>query len=428
MKILSANISGMMRVLAVDAKFTKGVLEVISGDNKAGKSSAIRAMICALFGKTAFPEKIVNDAMKQGDVRLELGDMDTDYIVKFSVSPEGAEKLTVKDKDGKPQTPARGFLKALVGPRSYDPMEFFNMEGTAKGDQIQADILMRTAELDFSDLSAKHLKLYNERADINRRLKDGQARLSGMQTYPEVTASVDVSELMSKLTAAQEHNGELTQLCMRSNEVSREVEENIAIVERLQQEIREATASLLKHEANRIELDAAYAKWGGKMGEFVNIDEDAIRDSIESADATNDKARSNRAHAELKSNLAPLDKASGTKTEEIEAVKTERQTRLAAAKFPIDGLSFDESGCVLYKGQPLSVASNREKIEVSVAIGAARHPDLNVMFIDEASGVDDKGLAVIEEIAEKYDAQVFAARIQVDDRTSLVIEDGRVKS
>jgi predicted ATP-dependent endonuclease of OLD family len=91
-----------------------------------------------------------------------------------------------------------------------------------------------------------------------------------------------------------------------------------------------------------------------------------------------------------------------------------------------DGISFDEFG-VLLNGLPFTQASTGEQLRVSVAVGMALNPRLRVIFIRDGSLIDDAGLALIAELAQKNDYQVWLETVHSKDPTAVVIEDGEVK-
>jgi hypothetical protein len=106
----------------------------------------------------------------------------------------------------------------------------------------------------------------------------------------------------------------------------------------------------------------------------------------------------------------------------VDAGKTEK---LAAAKFPVDGLSFDETG-VTFGGLPFEQASSAEQLRISVAIGIALNPKLKVLLIRDGSLLDADSLKLVAEMAADSDAQVWVERVDDTRKVGVVIEDGSV--
>ena len=99
---------------------------------------------------------------------------------------------------------------------------------------------------------------------------------------------------------------------------------------------------------------------------------------------------------------------------------------LAAASFPVAGLSFGEEG-LLYQDRPLEQASSAEQLRVSVAMGLALNPQLKVLLIRDGSLLDGDSMRTIAEMAEAAEAQVWIERVGDGDPAAIVIEDGSVR-
>ncbi len=115
-------------------------------------------------------------------------------------------------------------------------------------------------------------------------------------------------------------------------------------------------------------------------------------------------------------------------THQIEAVDEEKGRRLAEAKYPVPGLSMSEDGAVLFAGIPFEQASTSDRIRVSVAMGLALHPKLNILLVRDGSLIGEKKLQVIEEMVKEAGAQLWLEMMQEEPsgRTTVFIEDGMV--
>jgi len=108
-------------------------------------------------------------------------------------------------------------------------------------------------------------------------------------------------------------------------------------------------------------------------------------------------------------------------------IKAQTKAQLAAAKFPVEGLSFDEAG-VLFNGIPFPQASAAEKLRVSVAMGIAMNPEFKVMLIRDGSLLDETNLATVAKMAAKSGAQVWIERVGKGKECQVIIEDGYVEA
>jgi hypothetical protein len=81
---------------------------------------------------------------------------------------------------------------------------------------------------------------------------------------------------------------------------------------------------------------------------------------------------------------------------------------------------------VTYRGLPFDQASSAEQLRVSVAIAMAAHPKLRVLRIKDGSLLDERSLAMLEEMAEAADYQVWVERVDTSGAVGIVMEDGAI--
>ena len=98
---------------------------------------------------------------------------------------------------------------------------------------------------------------------------------------------------------------------------------------------------------------------------------------------------------------------------------------IASAEFPVEGLGFDETG-VTMNDLPFVQASDALKLRVSVAMGMKMNPELRVLLIRNGSLLDEDNLAMIAEMAEESNSQVWLEKVGKSDDVTVLIEDGMV--
>jgi hypothetical protein len=111
---------------------------------------------------------------------------------------------------------------------------------------------------------------------------------------------------------------------------------------------------------------------------------------------------------------------------EVTAVDRQKAEALLAAKFPVEGLGFGDTGVTL-NGLPLEQASGAEQLRVSLAMGIALNPKLRVMLIRDGSLLDETSLALVGQMAERADMQVWIEMVADRGAAGVVIEDGMVE-
>jgi hypothetical protein len=151
----------------------------------------------------------------------------------------------------------------------------------------------------------------------------------------------------------------------------------------------------------------------------------AVREKIATAEDTNRKVRANAQRVSLRRQLSDSEDLADALTMQIAKVDAEKAALIESAKLPVPGLAFDEDGPTL-NGIALSQCSQAERLRVSVAVGLAFNPKLRVMLIREGAFLDEDALALLAELAEQADAQVFIERVGTADEAAIIIEDGEI--
>jgi hypothetical protein len=98
---------------------------------------------------------------------------------------------------------------------------------------------------------------------------------------------------------------------------------------------------------------------------------------------------------------------------------------MAGKTMPIEGLSFADD-TVLYNGIPFGQCSSAEKLRVSLSMAMALNPELKVIRIMDGSLLDEDNLAIIREMAEAQDYQVWIECVASRPGMGIFIEDGEV--
>jgi energy-coupling factor transporter ATP-binding protein EcfA2 len=135
-----------------------------------------------------------------------------------------------------------------------------------------------------------------------------------------------------------------------------------------------------------------------------------------------DAARALRAYAERALAAAQLREQYAALTAAIQAAEAERAQAMAAASWPVPGLSLSEDGELLHGGVPYAQASHAERMRVSVSVAYALGAPLVV--VEEGSALDDDALAMLSELAEASDKQIVIERVGTRDPGAIIIEGG----
>lgn len=376
-------------------------LVLISGKNASGKSSTIEALWAALesaaMTRGTRTTRPVRDGANKATVRVDLGDI----IVTRTWNKAGKSQLTVTAADtGAKFTSPQKLLDALIGSLSFDPLAF-----TRKSDKEQAADLLAMVDLgiDLDAVAAERAALYDQRTNVGRDRKALGAAPTVDDTLP--TAEVSATDVLARLREAQDTERD-------RNDLETMIEGRTNRINEYRAQIAELEAEISGYRAN---LDALPAP----------VDTDAIESELAGLEDTNAAIRANNTNRATADHAADLDAEYQRLTDAIAAVDKRKADALAAADFPLDGLSFDDQG-VTYQGIPLGQASTAEQIRVSCALATALNPSIRVMRVSDGSLLDSESRKILADLAAEQGFQVWMELVDESGQVGIVIEDGKL--
>ncbi|GAA3289134.1 AAA family ATPase [Arthrobacter citreus] len=404
-KIIKLEANNFKRLRAVEIS-PDGNLVVIAGRNGQGKTSVLDAITAALGGNNA---KTLPRPIRDGEDKASIVLETEDLIVTRTFSGT-TSKLTVKGKDGATFSKGQAKLDQLLGRLSLDPLAF-----TQLSDKEQLATLIDLVDLPFdpTKLEAERAKVFAERTDVNRRVKELQGQAAQYTIPADVPAEeVSVSALLSQYREAQD-----AERGQRNDH----------------DELRNAIQQVEAIDAQIQQLQAKRAEWIKDMEVAAYTiaahpelpDLEAIQSQIDTAEQVNSNVRAAQGHRQIVERLTTLQGDAEFLTAQLAAIEKRKAEGLAAATFPVDGLGFDTDG-VTYQSVPFKQASGAEQLRVSLAMAIALNPGLKVIRIADGSLLDSTNLQLIEEMAVANDYQVWIEMVDESGDFGITIEDGSV--
>ena len=436
-----------MQILSVKAQNFKGIklveiepqktTTVVGGKNRAGKSSLLDAIASTLGGAKLCPKQPIRDG--ETEARCEIK-MDGDESRMFAPSTvvrtwrlrnngTVASELEITTEDGyKAPTPQK-ILDDVVGPLGFDPEKFLRMKP-----KEQAEVLRNLVGLDFTKLDAAREKFYNDRTTINREGKEMKARFDTMQHFTDAPEkAVSVSDLMTELQRRQAVNkrngevrGELADL--RDTVVDWEEDQKIAeaTVQRLELDLAAAKQLVAECKKDKATAIGNVTVKSVEVDGLVGWDENEVQQQITDSESVNQQVHGNAARADLETALEAHRGRSAERSKRIEEIDAEKQKLRQAAKWPVKGLGYDESGVTLLE-RPFDQASATEQREAAFGLVAALNPSLRFAMIKDGSLLDEDSLADFSRIAAEKGFQLFIERVGEGEECTIVISDGETK-
>ncbi len=430
-RIVSLESTNVKRLKAVRITPT-GSLVVIGGANEAGKSSVLDSIAMALGGRNEMPPVPVRRGQKRGQIVIDLGEI----IVKRTLTKEGGGMLTIEGADGTKFTSPQALLERLTGKIAFDPVSFMRLDA-----KKQAETLRQLTGLDFTAIDQERKSVYETRTTINREIDRLKGLYASLVSHADAPAlEVSSADVLTEIRQANERNAQIQQLktvadndarsitSLRSNRDAQatHVADLESQITALQARLAagKTTLSTINESITAAETRATESRRVADAETPVSLD--PLEKKLAAVEETNRKVRANQQKENARKQLRDKETAAANLTQKIDDLDSKKQDTLAAVKFPVAGLGFNEDG-VTFNDLPLAQASDAQQLRISVAIAAAMKPHLKVMLVRDGSLLDDNNLKLLEELAAQHSLQVWIERCSVGPEVQVLIEDGSIK-
>lgn len=431
MRIVHLQADNFKRLHAVEVE-PDGNLITVGGKNGQGKSSLLDAIFVALKGRAAAPPKPIREGAEQCHIKLDLGELVVTRTFTLKEGKPYTDTVKVETSDGLRHGKPQQVLDALLGEIGFDPFEFVRLKAEKQAETLLEMVplsvdLEEHARLDASD--------FQNRRDVNRDLAAKKAQRDGIAVEKLPEDAPDRTALLKALGAAADTNGAInSEKARRESEAARRDalftmrDEKRARAENLRAEAANLDSEADDHNKDGVAVETALAELE-PVGDYVDTDE--LRRQIADADAL-ETARARQARrAELDAEVADLQKQSDDYTTAMEDREKARAAALREAEMPIEGLGFliTEAGKpqVTFGGVPFEQASTAEQLRASTAIAMAANPQLRVLRISDGSLLDEDSMAILQELADAEDFQLWVEVVGDDGSVGIVMDDGEVK-
>jgi DNA repair exonuclease SbcCD ATPase subunit len=399
MHVITLEAENLKRLKAVHIE-PKGSVVKITGANGQGKTTVLDALWWAMAGTRNIQEMPIRKGEDSARVRVELGDLVVERIFK-----DGKSSVKVWDEGRQLRSPQK-VLDELIGKLSFDPLEFTRMSQAQQIEMIK-DLAGVGDEIDRLDgLIADQ---FENRTEVNREVKRLQSVLdSTARPDPDLVPDreVNVSELASQLSAAQEHNHRIE--LMRADNDSQ-----IETLNKLRMRCTELEKKI-KEDAAKIALP-----------ENDYIDTTVISEAIDNAESANRLFREKQQINETMEALEEAKADSDDLTQSIEKYRAKKVEVMAKSMLPVKDLTVTEDG-VMLSGVPFEQASGAEQLLVSMRLAMAANPKVRVLRATDASLLDSQSLEIITKAAGDNNYQIWLEIVDESGEVGIVIEDGKV--
>lgn len=387
-----------------------GRLVVIAGGNGAGKSSFIDA-IAELFDPKG--TKLTPKPIREGadEARAEYVDDELGLRITRTWKKQGtAGSLVVEALDGAKYSRPADVVAELLGGAIFDPVAFLNLDEKKQREALLAKVQL---PFDLDEIARQKLEAEQRRLEAGREVKRLQGALASKPTPPPgfPTEEISAADLIQQIADAESSN--------RARETARrEYDEAADTVAELDRQIE---ALKQKREAA---LDRQERALRTMQIQPETIDVEPLREQLATIENTNRARRQAREYANLARELELYQSAQKAAQAELDQIEEQKRAGLAAARFPVEGLSVDDDG-VTFNGVPFGQVNSAMRRRIAFAIATAGDPKLKLVIIRDGDLLDADSLAAIADLAEERGYTVLVERDRDESRRiGFTVRDG----
>jgi DNA repair ATPase RecN len=426
-RLLSVRIENFKKISLATFHPGPGVTRII-GKNAAGKTSSLDGISCALGGAKLCPKMPIREGEREAEIYLELEKYNV--LRKFWLKDDGelASSVEVTGKKGQSyKSPQTAILNPLLGDLTFDPLAFQSMKP-----RDQAALFAKMVGIDLDAHEAEYNGLFSRRAALTKQAKDASTRAIGLPVHRDApNEPQSASALMVKLKERQALNAERARLDGEVSGVKKKIAEaDTAIgqakaqVERIRKQLADAENAVKQWENHRSALDTALLEVLEDFNATAIADTAEIEKQIAATDSINAKVRDNQRRKEAIAAAELVQKQADELSTQLEEMKATFSAQIAAAKLPVEGLTFDPTGVKL-NGIPFEQCSGAQRLRTSVLVGLSAGSELKLMLIKEdGSKLDEDGMKVLETMAEEFDCQILIERVYNGTENGVFIVEG----
>ena len=418
--IVGVQVSSIHRLRMAELELSgEGGLVRVTGKNKAGKSSLLRAIRMALGGDKQRLKDPVTEGTKSGKGWIKL-ELTNGYTVRKDVNSDGKTKLSVKGPDG--ASYKQGRLNELLGEHhDFDLLTFFSLKEAKQTEILFGLSPDKTLAAEVSRIRAECDARFAERTPhLSEQTRCRKIKEPFGERPERVDTSAAVEEL-TELTANQQARDETAADLDRAKETMRrcawDADQKRAELEEAEAEHREVV--------DRVTALQAGLEETSDHSERIAEVQAAIAGASQVSEWLVEWDEFDRAQA----SLTEATQSAEVLTTTIEALRQEERETIARAAIPVDGLTVDvQPSAPMLNGRALDVASGAERIRMALDVAVAGDPDLKIALIDEANDLDRDSMAALEAEAKERNFQVWCCRLDEEGSGEIIVVDGKART
>lgn len=432
LRLIGLKIQDFKRIKVIDITPNEFVNR-ISGANGSGKTSVLDAIEVCLRGTRNVPSKPVRKGTNKSIIEVGIGNNGkAEWIVRRSFTEGGSKNgfLTVEPTDGKSRLQGpQEFLNKLVGPNSFDPLEFIRMEPAQQFKTLYKIVL---PDVDPNSLDLQKNPDYLKRRELKKDIKALETRRDAIQIPDNLPMEKrDEAKLLKELGEVGEHNARIEREKRQREEIQRNNSNAGLALAAKDERIKQLRAQADMLEKERKEETKDWERTQRIMEKWEPLAEPKnsahYTQAITEARILNAAIDKRGQRDELQKEIDGIAKRVDTISDALDELEAKQTKAIEEAKFPIPGLAFGNEE-VIFEGLPFGQISNADQIRASVAIGMADNPELRVMRIKDGSLLDKSSMGIISKMCVDQDFQLYVEIVDTSGDVGVYLEEGEVKA
>jgi DNA repair exonuclease SbcCD ATPase subunit len=408
MKITAIALENVKRCKAIQFSPKPSGTTVIGGNNAAGKTSILDAIVFALGGEKMRPSNLKRD----DSIGNPIIHIETDDGLIIERRGKNSE-LHVTDSTGR--RAGQTLLDSLVSKFALDLPKFMNASVKEKTQMLLDLIPEKEALMKLdNDYKAKE----NTRLMVGREADKKEKAAEDLPFYEDAPEEqLSISELLTKQQEVLARNGARAK-------ARAELENNKNLLEHLK-----AEANRLSRELENVNGRITETEFAISAANEIDADEDTtdLEKNIADFESVNERVKANAARAERIAEASDLRAQYNSLTSELADIKKARVALLQNANLPYPGLSINaESGELTLNGKSWDCMSGSQQLVVAASVASRMNPKCRFVLLDKTEQLDAESMAEFDKWCEAQDIQCICTRVSTGGECSLIIVDGEI--
>jgi len=441
MKIVYISIHNFLKLKDIEMNPSK--TNVITGKNKQGKTSILKAIKAAFDGKV--DESVIRDGESKAEIVVELDDLN----VKRTITEKGSY-LDVSNKEGFKVPAPQKYLDGILGTFSFNPVQFFELKQVERKKYLLNAIKLTLSQEELAKYTGEKLAgidytkhalevvedarkyYYDKRTGANAEVTKKRKALDELSSsLPEGFDPKSVSEEHIKDLQKAIHDDELVLQKQADHEkfLAEMQRQEKGIVE----DIAKIEADLVAKKTKLTDLQkeiAAAAEFHYDLSDPLTIE--TAKETLKKLEGQRELVFTHKRVEEIRGELSvAVEEADKLDSIVNKLAKEVPQELIAKAELPVEGLTVTEND-VLINGISLDNLSASEQLRFALNIVRKLNETFKVINIDGIETLDKDNFEAFLKEVEGDDYQYFLTRVDGDSVSKngydvIEIENGEIK-